>query len=86
MDVSDIRKDVVSIIQIHGKVQGPIPPDKDLYADLGIESVNAISILLALEGRFHTAIDDGRFIEARTVNGLVNLLASAQVEAGSRVA
>lgn len=85
-DMSDIRKDVAAIIQACGKLQGPIPPDKDLYADLGVESVNAISILLALEGRFQTTIDDARFIEARTLNGLVRLVAPAEVAQGSRVA
>ena len=85
-DISDIRKDVVAIIETCGKLAGPIPPDKDLYSDLGVESVNAISILLALEGRFGTAIDDTRFIEARTVNSLVDLVAQAQAAPGARVA
>jgi acyl carrier protein len=85
-DMSDMRRDVVAIIESCGKLRGPIPPDKDLYTDLGVESVNAISILLALEGRFRTTIDDARFIEARTLNGLVNLVAEAQLEPGSQVA
>ena len=82
-DISAIRKDVVSIVATCGKLSGPIPPDKDLYRDLGVESVNAISILLALEGRFGGAIDDTRFVEARTVNGLVNLVAEAGQGAGA---
>ena len=41
-DISDIRKDVMAIIETCGKLAGPIPPDKDLYSDLGVESVNAI--------------------------------------------
>lgn len=85
-DVSDVRKDVMSIVQTYGKLNGPIPTDKDLYSDLGVESVNAISILLALETRFQTTIDDGRFIEARTLNGLVDLVAPGESHPGSRVA
>lgn len=85
-DISDIRKDVVSIVETCGKLAGPIPPDKDLYSDLGVESVNAISILLALEGRLGTTIDDTRFVEARTLNGLVDLVAEAKLAPGSRVA
>ncbi len=85
-DISDIRKDVVSIVETCGKLAGPIPPDKDLYSDLGVESVNAISILLALESRLGTAIDDTRFVEARTLNGLVDLVAGTKLAPGSRVA
>jgi acyl carrier protein len=85
-DISDIRKDVMTIVETSGKLGRPIPPDKDLYSDLGVESVNAISILLALEGRFETAIDDTRFIEARTVNSLVDLVAEAKLAPGARVA
>ncbi len=85
-DVSDVRKDVVSIVQTYGKLKGPIPADRDLYSELGVESVSAISILLALETRFHTTIDDARFIETRTVNGLVELVAAEESQQGSRVA
>ncbi|MHB8253169.1 MAG: acyl carrier protein [Acidiferrobacter sp.] len=85
-DVSDVRKDVTSIVRMYGKFQGSIPADKDLYADLGVESVNAISILLALETRFHTTIDDARFIEARTIDGLVDLVGAQEPHLGSRVA
>ncbi len=85
-DISDIRKDVMSIVETCGKLAGPIPPDKDLYSDLGVESVNAISILLALESRLGTTIDDTRFVEARTLNGLVDLVAEAKLAPGSRVA
>ncbi len=85
-DVSDVRKDVLSIVQTYGKLKGPVAADRDLYSELGVESVNAISILLALETRFHTTIDDARFIEARTLNGLVDLVTAEESQQGSRVA
>ncbi len=85
-DTSDIRKDVMSIIETCGKLAGPIPPDKDLYSDLGVESVNAISILLALESRLGMTIDDMRFVEARTLNRLVDLVAQTKRAPDSRVA
>lgn len=85
-DVSDVRRDVLSIVQTYGKLKGPIAADRDLYSELGVESVNAISILLALETRFHTPIDDARFIEARTLDGLVELVAAEGSRPGSRVA
>ncbi|MHB1513817.1 MAG: acyl carrier protein [Acidiferrobacter sp.] len=85
-DISDIRKDVMSIVETYGKLAGPVPPDRDLYSDLGVESVNAISILLALESRLGTTIDDTRFVEARTLNGLVDLVAQTKLAPGSQVA
>ena len=85
-DEERIHKDVLSIVATYGKVRQPFGPDRDLYADLGIESVNAVSILLALESRFGLHIDDARFVEARTVNALVDLVGQKPVESGSRVA
>jgi len=85
-DVNDVRTDVMAIVQTYGKLKGPISDDLDIYMDLGVESVNAISILLALETHFHTTIDDARFIEARTVNGLIGLVAAQDSCQGSQVA
>ncbi len=85
-DEERIRKDVLSIVQTYGKVKGIPPLDRDLYTDLGIESVNAISILLALESRFHMHIDDARFIEVRTAGGLVDLVVRKPADKGSCVA
>ncbi len=82
---AEIRKDVESIVRTYGKLKEPIPGDRDLYTDLGVESVNAISILLALETRFQAPIDDARFVEARTLDGLVGLIATTQA-GDSRVA
>lgn len=84
-DVVDIRREVLSIVQSYGKLKGPVPCDKDLYGDLGIESVNAISILLALEGRFNRSIDDTQFLEARTLDQLVSLMAASHRQ-GTQVA
>ncbi len=85
-DINNIRKDVMAIVETSGKLAGPIPPDKDLYSDLGVESVNAISILLALENRFSVTIDDARFVEARTVNKLADLIAETRLALGLQVA
>ena len=75
----DIRKSVLAIVCNFGKVAGDLPPEHDLYADLGIESVNAISILLALEEKFCIVIDDYQFSRARTFNRLVDLVLESKM-------
>lgn len=69
-----IKQCVNEIVRDVGRLAGQIPDDSDLYAELGVESVNAIAILLALEERFATAIDDNKFVRARSVKQLVELV------------
>ncbi|MDA8389368.1 MAG: acyl carrier protein [Gammaproteobacteria bacterium] len=85
-DAERIRNDVLSIVQTYAKVKRPVAADRDLYTEVGIKSVDAVSILLALESRFHTSIDDSHFAGVRTVDGLVNLLLGKPPGTGSRVA
>lgn len=67
-------EEVISILKEVGKIEGDIPQDSDIYSELGVESVNSISILLALEEKFNLAIDDNEFIKARTLSKLVSLV------------
>lgn len=69
---------VVSILHEFGKLSGTVPPDKDLYSELGVQSVNAISILLGLEDKFSISINDTEFVQARTLGQLVSLVGQVQ--------
>ncbi len=69
-----ITKSIISILEEVGKIEGEIPKESDIYAELGVESVNSISILLALEKKFDITIDDNEFIQARTLTKLVDLV------------
>ncbi|MDX9857812.1 MAG: phosphopantetheine-binding protein [candidate division Zixibacteria bacterium] len=70
-----IQQEIVAVIRDVGNLSGDIPSDKDLYSELGVESVNSIHLLLALEDKFGVSIDDTQFVRARTVAGLTNLIA-----------
>jgi acyl carrier protein len=70
----NLQHEIVAVIRDVGNLNGDIPPEKDLYAELGVESVNSIHILLALEERFAISIDDTLFVQARTVNKLTDLV------------
>ena len=74
----NLSSQIAELVGKIGKVQGEVPPDKDIYADLGVESVNSIEILLALEDQFGIAIDDTQFIKARTVQLLIDLVLHAK--------
>ncbi len=65
---------ISGILREFGEIKGTIYPDKDLHTELGVKSVNFISILLALEDKFAITIEDSQFSKARTFNSLVSLV------------
>ncbi len=69
-----IIDDIKQILKEVGKIDGEISPESDIYSELGVESVNSISILLALEENFSIAIDDNQFIQARSLSKLIELV------------
>ncbi|MGA8029516.1 MAG: phosphopantetheine-binding protein [Bryobacteraceae bacterium] len=58
---------------------GGISPDFDskahLYNDLGVPSVKALHLLLALEERYGISIQDDEFVEATSLESLHSLMA-----------
>lgn len=81
LDDQTIKQCVSEIVRDVGRLAGDIrdiPDEGDLYAELGVASVNAIAILLALEERFATTIDDNKFVRARSVKQLVELVQDSQ--------
>ena len=77
--MSAMLTNIASVIREAGEVEGEIPANVDIYTDLGVESVNAIGILFALEEKFGISIDDADFIKARTLTGLTELVTAAGV-------
>ena len=77
--MSEIFSNIATVIQEVGEIDREIDADEDIYSDLGVESVNSIGILFALEERFGISIDDTQFIKARTLNSLTELVAAAGV-------
>lgn len=69
-----VHEDVLAVVRQYGKLDIDPPLDGDLYAELHVESINAISILLGLEETFSVAIDDRLFALARTARQLIELV------------
>ena len=70
----NIQTGVLSIIEPYIKNGKDVDLEKDLYSDLGVESVNAIQILLTLEENFGISIDDNDFIKARSTLQVIELI------------
>lgn len=53
-----------------------IPPDATPLADLGLTSLERVELLMVLEDRFHTTIDEQTFSRAHTIGDLRRLVAT----------
>jgi acyl carrier protein len=63
-----------TILRRVARIDGAFGAREDLFRDLGVKSVVALDLLLALEEEFGLAIEDTAFGEARTVEALVALV------------
>ena len=63
-----------------GKIPRPAP-DADMYS-AGLESVDALELLVGLEDAFGVTIPDDRFVNTRTAAGLAALV--AELSTGSK--
>ena len=58
-----------------------IPDDCLLFGvGLGLDSVDALEIVVAVEGEFGIRVEDGDMQEIRSVNSIVDLIMSRQTE------
>ena len=54
--------------------RGRIELDADLTADLGIDSMSAIALIVGIEDRFRVALPDDELARCRRVGDLVTLV------------
>jgi long-chain acyl-CoA synthetase len=57
----------------HGQA---VPPDATPLAELGLTSLERVELLMVLEDRFHTTIDEHTFSQAQTIGDLRRLVAT----------
>ena len=65
-----LRKVIAEITALPANISG----SADLYADLGVASIKAIQLLMAIEERFEISVPDDQFIEATSVDSLARLI------------
>lgn len=71
MATASIRSQVQQIVAREFELaQGDITPDKDLYDDLGLDSLDAIDLVVALEKAFGFKVEEGAARKIRRVEQL----------------
>ena len=69
-----IESEVRQIVSEITGLSPEIPADANLYLDLGVASVHALRLLTELEDHFDLRIPDQEFVEAISIDRLVELL------------
>jgi len=77
-DGAGLWDEVCQVVAASAKLPPPYPEGASLYDELGLESVHALTLLLALEERFAVTLDDQKFIKCTTVASLVDLVREAR--------
>jgi acyl carrier protein len=72
--VKTIESEVRQIVSEITGLSPEIPADANLYLDLGVASVHALRLLTELEDHFDLRIPDQEFVEAISIDRLVELL------------
>jgi acyl carrier protein len=70
-----INEEARSVIAEITGLPTDISGNADLYSELGVASIKAIQLLIALEERFCISVPDDQFIEATTVERLTEMIA-----------
>jgi len=72
--IENIEKDVISIVSEVSEVdEGDISPDTNLVQDLGINSIKAIEIVVAIEKKYKISIRDEDVPKIFIVKQIVDL-------------
>jgi len=72
--IENIEKDVISIVSEVSEVdEGDISPDTNLVQDLGINSIKAIEIVVAIEKKYKISIRDEDVPKIIIVKQIVDL-------------
>jgi acyl carrier protein len=81
-DVQELLEEVSDLVAASAKIQPPYTGSEHLYNELGLESVQALSLLLSLEERFDVRLDDQSFVKCTTVASLVDLIRGSRPQEG----
>ena len=69
---------VGDVVARFARVHPPYAPEAHIYRDLGLESVQILQLLLALEAEFAVSLDDRRYIQSATIVELTHLIGEAR--------
>jgi len=76
---TDIQADLATIVEeIAGVPAADVQPDKEFIADLDVDSLSMVEIVVAAEEKFGVRIPDDEVKNLRTVGDAVDYIESAQ--------
>lgn len=75
MTDAQILAALAGIAHEHAAVVGPVGADDDLVADLGLDSLTATALVIAIEDRFRIDLPDDELAGVRRVHELVAIVA-----------
>jgi acyl carrier protein len=76
---TDIQSDLATIVEeIAGVPAADVQPDKEFIADLDVDSLSMVEIVVAAEEKFGVRIPDDEVKNLRTVGDAVDYIESAQ--------
>jgi acyl carrier protein len=71
MTIETIRKQVTQIVAREFELdEGRVTPGSDLYDDLGLDSLDTVDLVVALEKAFGIKVEEGAARKIRTVDQL----------------
>jgi acyl carrier protein len=68
------EKVINAVVETAGVERNKVTLDKDLIADLNLDSLDLVEITLRLEEDFGVEIPDDRVMEFKTLNDIINWL------------
>jgi acyl carrier protein len=75
MSIETIRKQVTQIVASEFELDaGRVTPGSDLYDDLGLDSLDTVDLVVALEKAFGFKIEEGAARKIRTVEQLFDFV------------
>jgi acyl carrier protein len=78
-DRTEIQADLATIVEeIAGVPAADVQPDKEFIADLDVDSLSMVEIVVAAEEKFGVRIPDDQVKNLRTVGDAVSYIESAQ--------
>jgi acyl carrier protein len=76
MDTAEIQQRVIQILTDRlGMSRAEITPEARLVDDLGLDSLDAAELAIALEGQFDVSISDEQVAQLKTVADLLAMVA-----------
>lgn len=78
MQSNGLSNEVSRVVARFARATPPYEGQAHLYRDLGIESVQVLHLLFALEAEFAVTLDDQRFIQSATLDELTRLVGEAR--------